>query len=147
MPLSDAALGRIVRTALAAEGLVIKRQRPLRPAPDPVAVTARQEERTAKHSGITVDRLHGRSAWMRGDGQLEPCDQDNTKSCEQYMLGWQEMEDVRKQFPDGERCHCSRDGEVCNFDQCPQERDNESHSTGRHCPLDRENMRAEREEA
>lgn len=36
---------------------------------------------------------------------------------------------------DPTRCHAARDGE-CIWALCPQERDCEPHSTGRHCPLD-----------
>jgi hypothetical protein len=32
-------------------------------------------------------------------------------------------------------CHAGRDGE-CNWDRCPQNRDNEPAKSGRHCPLD-----------
>lgn len=32
-------------------------------------------------------------------------------------------------------CHGGRDGE-CNWKRCPQIRDNEPETTGRHCPLD-----------
>lgn len=34
-----------------------------------------------------------------------------------------------------ESCHASRDGD-CSWSACPQLRDNEPHSTGRHCPID-----------
>lgn len=37
----------------------------------------------------------------------------------------------------GKRCRCSSDGEVCNWDRCPQIRDGEPDKSGRHCPLDR----------
>lgn len=36
---------------------------------------------------------------------------------------------------DPERCHADRDGDCCHAN-CPQLRDNEPHTTGRHCPLD-----------
>lgn len=41
-------------------------------------------------------------------------------------------------FRDGEaekHCRGSMDGE-CNAADCPQLRDNEPHTTGRHCPFD-----------
>jgi len=36
-------------------------------------------------------------------------------------------------------CHADRDGD-CIHKQCPQLRDNEPHKTGRHCPLDTEEL-------
>lgn len=33
-------------------------------------------------------------------------------------------------------CHAGSDGD-CDWNQCPQTRDNEPTKTGRHCPLDR----------
>lgn len=32
-------------------------------------------------------------------------------------------------------CHAGQDGD-CNWSKCPQLRDNEPHTTGRHCPID-----------
>lgn len=34
-----------------------------------------------------------------------------------------------------EKCHAARDGE-CIWKKCPQLRDNEPKTSGRHCPLD-----------
>ena len=42
---------------------------------------------------------------------------------------------TQAQVNGGERCHAGRDGE-CFWGDCPQERDNEPHNTGRCCPLD-----------
>lgn len=110
---------------------------------------ARQAERAsrdkadAKHYGLTVERIQGRRAWMAGKPQLSLEDQDGTWSCDQWMLGWQEMEDVRNQI--GHPCEASRDGD-CFWHDCPQNRDGESGKSGRHCPLDRENMRGYEDE-
>ena len=38
-------------------------------------------------------------------------------------------------LPGDDHCHAAQDGE-CMWDRCPQLRDAEPKSTGRHCPLD-----------
>lgn len=141
--ISDKKLGMIIREALGAHGYVLRQAKPdaIRGAIPWRLDSAKHDAASAKASGITVERLHGRRAWMERKGQLEPCDDDGSPGCAEWMAGWAEMEAVRQQFPSGERCHASRDGEVCNFrswQSCPQERDNESMKSGRHCPLDRE---------
>lgn len=35
----------------------------------------------------------------------------------------------------GHYCHSGKDGD-CIWAHCPQNRDNEPHATGRHCPID-----------
>jgi hypothetical protein len=144
MALSDAKLGAIIRKALAEEGHIIK---PMPKAKKPWHFDSeRWDRQSAKHSGITVERLQGRRAWMQGKPQLEPQDDDGTAECAQWMLGWQEMQDVCDQFVSGARCQGSNDGD-CYWVNCPNNRDGEAHKTGRHCPLDRENMRLEELEA
>ena len=136
--LSDQKLGALVRKALAAEGYVIRRAMP--------RSETRQWPAAAKlASGITVERLQGRHAWMQGKSQLSPEDNDGTQGCDEWMRGWEEMDAVRREYPPGECCHGDRDGD-CHFSACPQNRDGEAHKTGRHCPLYRVNMRAEEDE-
>lgn len=38
-------------------------------------------------------------------------------------------------FTEHEGCHAARDGD-CFWDKCPQLRDKEPETSGRHCPLD-----------
>lgn len=40
-----------------------------------------------------------------------------------------------ERYEDRERCHADRDGD-CSHENCPQLRDNEPSTSGRHCPLD-----------
>lgn len=140
MAISDAKLGAIIRKALAAEGHVIK---PMPKTKKPWHFDAeRWDHQEAKRYGMTVERLQGRRAWMDGKPQLSPEDDDGTAECAQWMLGWDEMQKVADEFVSGATCQGSRDGD-CDWENCPNNRDGEAHATGRHCPLDRENMRRE----
>jgi hypothetical protein len=45
------------------------------------------------------------------------------------------IDELASRYAAGERCHAGKDGE-CVHQDCPQERDGEPASSGRHCPLD-----------